>query len=42
MKKTLLVLIGVFIFSSCEAPVEVEVDDSEPLLVIEAQINWIK
>ena len=42
MKKTLFVLIGVFIFSSCEAPIGVEVDDSEPLLVIEAQINWIK
>ena len=42
MKKTLFVLIGIFIFSSCEAPIGVEVDDSEPLLVIEAQINWIK
>ena len=42
MKKTLYILISVFIFSKCEAPIEVEVDDSEPLLVVEAQINWIK
>ena len=35
-------IICVFLFSKCEDPIEVKVFDSEPLLVVEAQINWIK
>ena len=42
MKNNFYLIICVFLFSKCEDPIEVNVFDSEPLLVVEAQINWIK
>jgi hypothetical protein len=42
MRNSFCLIICVFLFSKCEDPIEVEVFDSEPLLVVEAQINWIK
>ena len=42
MRNSFYLIICVFLFSKCEDPIEVNVFDSEPLLVVEAQINWIK
>ena len=42
MRNSFCLIICVFLFSKCEDPIEVKVFDSEPLLVVEAQINWIK
>lgn len=41
MKKLLLILISFAIFS-CEEPIELDLNTSEPRLIIEASINWIK
>lgn len=42
MRNSFCLIICVFLFSKCEDPIEVNVFDSETLLVVEAQINWIK
>ena len=42
MRNSFYLIICVFLFSKCEDPIEVNVFDSETLLVVEAQINWIK
>ena len=42
MRNSSYLIICIFLFSKCEDPIEVNVFDSEPLLVVEAQINWIK
>jgi hypothetical protein len=41
MKKLLLILISIIIYS-CEDPISLDLNTSEPKLVIEASINWIK
>ena len=42
MRNSLYLLICFFLLSKCEDPIEVEVFDSEPRLIVEAKINWIK
>ena len=42
MRNSFYLLICVFLLLKCEDSIEVNVFDSEPLLVVEAQINWIK
>ncbi|WP_353778498.1 DUF4249 family protein [Winogradskyella sp. 3972H.M.0a.05] len=42
MKKLLLVLSILFVFTSCEDEISVDLNNAEPRLVIEASINWFK
>ncbi|SFN78802.1 protein of unknown function [Bizionia echini] len=42
MKQVIILLISFLMFSSCEDVIDVEVPTSEPKLVIDASINWIK
>src|SRR5210317_2504575 len=41
MKKLILILISISIYS-CEDPIKLDLNTSEPKLVIDASINWIK
>ena len=42
MKKLLLVFITNLIFFSCEDVVEIPLNDSKEILIVDAYINWIK
>lgn len=42
MKKLSILLIALFLITSCEDVVEVDLNDSDPRLVIDASINWFK
>ncbi|WP_400079516.1 DUF4249 domain-containing protein [Winogradskyella sp. R77965] len=42
MKKILFFVSILFVFSSCEDVVDVDLNEAEPRLVIEASINWFK
>ncbi len=42
MNRVILFLLIIFSFSACEDVIDVEVPTSEPKLVIDASINWIK
>ncbi len=42
MKKILLILFAIISFCSCEDVIDVDLNESEPRLVIEASINWFK
>ena len=41
MKKLLLLVLSITIYS-CEEPIDLDLNTSEPKLVIEASIDWIK
>ena len=42
MKKFLLLFIANLIFLSCEDVVEIPLNDSNEVLIVDAYINWIK
>ena len=42
MKKLLLVFVANLIFFSCEDVVEIPLNDSKEVLIVDAYINWIK
>ena len=42
MKKLLLVFIANLIFFSCEDVIEIPLNDSKEVLIVDAYINWIK
>ena len=42
MKKIFLILIFIYPLFSCEDVIDVDLNESEPRLVIEASINWFK
>lgn len=41
-KKIIIIIFLTFIFTSCEDVIDVDLETSEPRLVVEASINWIK
>jgi uncharacterized membrane protein len=41
MKKLILIVLSITMYS-CEDPIDLNLNTSEPKLVIEASINWIK
>ncbi|WP_299127680.1 DUF4249 family protein [uncultured Winogradskyella sp.] len=42
MKKLLLLFVSLLIFANCEDVMDVDLNTSEPRLVIDASINWVK
>ncbi|NNE31394.1 MAG: DUF4249 domain-containing protein [Winogradskyella sp.] len=42
MKKIIFIISILFIFNSCEDVVDVDLNEAEPRLIIEASINWFK
>ncbi|MGB0982236.1 MAG: DUF4249 domain-containing protein [Winogradskyella sp.] len=42
MKKFSIIIMSLFLFTTCEDVIDVDLNETEPRLVIEASINWIK
>jgi len=42
MKKITFLFIGLFLIINCEDPIAIDLNEAEPILVVEAYINWIK
>ena len=42
MKKQLSFLFALFLLINCEDPIDIELNDDDEKLVVEAYINWIK
>ena len=42
MKKFSIILMSLFLFTTCEDVIDVDLNETEPRLVIEASINWFK